>query len=185
MKKIILMSLTVMILISCQKQVDSVSFKNLEVNEGFSKEKDNDKENEKKEKENKPFNIHGNLSGISMIVPSILCSETGLLNIGQGSGISTHFGTFTFDNSDCLGALHQTTFTYPNGEKTFTTETGEFINPLTGMPVQDAIFSGGTGRFKGATGTIRLYITKFEPTPNPGVYNVAGSFEGTVTLLHH
>lgn len=181
MKKVIVLSFAVMLLAACQKEMDTVSLKKIEDTQTFSKEKE--KEKEKKEKEKKTVSIKGTLTGTSILMPSANCSATGLLNVGHGSGTSSHFGVFTFDNSDCLGSPYHSVFTYPNGEKAYTSQIGEFPNPLTGMPVQDAIFTGGTGKFKGATGTIRLYITKFEPTPNPGVYNVAGNFEGAVTLL--
>jgi hypothetical protein len=185
MKKIIILSFTVMLSVACQKEVvDNATKKNTEDTQSFSKEKD--KENDKKkDKENdkKTVTIKGTLSGTSILIPSTACSASGFLNVGHGSGVSSHFGVFTFDNSDCLGLPYHSVFTYPNGEKAYTSQIGEFTNPLTGLPVQDAIFTGGTGKFKGATGTIRLSITKFEPTLSPGVYNVAGNFEGAVTLL--
>ncbi len=181
MKKLIVLSFAVMLFVACQKEMDTISVKESEKNEAFSKGKENEKK-DKKDKESKTVNIKGALSGTSILMPSASCAA-GLLNIGHGTGVSSHFGIFTFDNSDCLGTPYHSVFTYPNGTKAYTTQIGEFPNPLTGLPVQDAIFTGGTGKFQGATGTIRLTITKFEPTANPGVYNVGGNFEGTVTLV--
>ena len=69
------------------------------------------------------------------------------------------------------------------GDKVYSKQVGETTNPLTGLPIQDAVFTGGTGKFAGVTGTSRLIITSFLPTASPGVYNVAGNFSATLTIL--
>jgi hypothetical protein len=177
-KRYIIIAIAITLLTACQKEIVTNPANGPE--KTIQENKDNDKNDKVK---TKTVDIIGTLSGTSMIVPSSSCAY-GFMNIGQGKGVSTSFGAFTFSNSDCLGTMFHTVFTYPNGDKAYTTQVSESVNPFTGLPVQDAIFTGGTGRFAGATGSSRLYITKFEPTARPGVYNVAGVFTGSVTILH-
>ncbi len=173
MKKVVIIAFAISLLTACQKEIITETDNtagNLSVQENKAKAKP------------KTFDVTGTVEGTTMIVPSQACNY-GFMTIGQGKGISTHFGAFSFSNADCLGTLHNTVFTYPNGDKAYTTQVSESVNPLTGLPIQDAVFAGGTGRFEGSTGTSKLYITKFEPTASPGVYNVAGRFVGTVTIV--
>jgi hypothetical protein len=173
MKKVIIIAFAITLLSACKKE--SIT------EPANTPEKTVVQENKEKEKP-KPFDVTGTVEGTTMIVPSQSCNF-GYMAIGQGSGVSSHFGAFSFSNADCLGAMHRTVFSYPNGDQAYTMQVSESVNQLTGLPIQDAVFAGGTGRFEGSTGTSRLYITKFEPTSNPGVYIVAGHFVGTVTIV--
>jgi hypothetical protein len=173
MKKLIIIAFAISLLSACRKETITEPTN--------TPEKTVVQENKEKEKP-KSFDVTGTVEGTTMIIPSQSC-DFGYMAVGQGNGVSSHFGAFSFSNSDCLGAMHRTVFSYPNGEKAYTMQVSESVNPITGMPIQDAVFAGGTGRFEGSSGNSRLYITKFEPTANPGVYNVAGHFVGTVTIV--
>jgi hypothetical protein len=173
MKKLVIIAFAISFLAACQKEVIT--------DRAGTNEKPAVQENKEKDKP-KTFEVSGTVEGTTMIVPSQSCNY-GFITVGEGKGVSSHFGSFSFSNADCLGTMHHTVFSYPNGDKAYTTQVSETVNPLTGLPVQDAVFAGGTGRFEGSTGSTRLYITKFEPTASPGVYNVAGRFVGTVTIV--
>ena len=77
-----------------------------------------------------------------------------------GSGQATHLGLFTETQSHCLNpatlefALGQFTFTSANGDTVSGTYSGHLV--ITGPTSADIygvfVFSGGTGRFAGATG---------------------------------
>lgn len=178
MKKVFMMAFAISLLIACRKETINDPG-NPDANSVTVSNKDKGKE--EKETKTRSVNVSGTISGTSILMPSAQCAA-GFLNVGHGSGQSTPYGKFVFDNSDCLGTPFHTTFTYPNGDKAFTSQVGEFFDPATGYIVQDAIFTGGTGRFAGASGTSRLYITQFMPTSTQGVYKVAGNFVGTLIL---
>ncbi len=180
MKKVFMLAFAITLLVACRKETINDPA-NPDTHSGIVSNKDKDNGKEEKETKTKSVKVSGTITGTSILMPSAQCAS-GFMNIGHGTGQSTPYGKFVFDNSDCLGTPFHTTFTYPNGDKVYTTQVGEFFDPATGFIVQDAVFTGGTGRFAGATGTSRLYITQFLPTATPGVYKVTGNFEGTLII---
>lgn len=175
-----MMTFAISLLTACQKEIntDPANSPNAAMMQS-----NKDKEKENKEIKSKTVSITGSLTGTSIFVPSATCAS-GFLNVGHGAGISTKFGAFSFDNADCAGTPFNTTFTYPNGDKVYSSQVGQNTDPATGYIIQYAVMTGGTGRFAGVTGTSRLIITKFVPAASPGVYSVAGNFSATLTILH-
>ena len=112
---------------------------------------------------------------------------TQLVITGSGGGTATHLGrhTFTFraeiDLTTGTG-LGQSTFVAANGDRLFTTGSGQ-ATPTADPGILSikgtSTIDGGTGRFEGATGSFndeRLLTTA------TGVSS--GSFTGTITLAH-
>ncbi len=182
-----MIALAVSFLVACHKEIitDPTSPENSGIVSNKCKDekgKAKDDKDDKDEVKKKVVNIKGTLAGTSQLAPSANC-PSGLLNIGMGTGKSDHFGKFNFSNADCYGSPFNTTFLYPNGDKVYSSQVGQFIDPATGYIVQDAVFTSGTGKFAGVTGSSRLYITQFLPAGPPGLYNVKGFFEGTLILI--
>lgn len=179
MKKIWMMTFAISLLAACQKEINTDPANSPEA---AMTQSNKDKEKENTKTKTKTVSITGSLAGTSIFVPSASCAY-GFLNVGHGTGTSTKFGAFSFDNSDCAGTPFNTTFTYPNGDKVYSSQVGEMADPITGYPIQYAVMTGGTGRFAGVTGTSQLIITSFVPTASPGVYSVSGNFSATLTIL--
>lgn len=114
------------------------------------------------------------------IAPDAQCPAPLLLESDQGSGTATHIGNYTIVNSHCLnpttGALTGGTFvkTAANGDQLFGTYVGSASviqppSPVGIFSVSGTVtFTGGTGRFAGATGTTSMAGTEradFSQTP--------------------
>ena len=114
------------------------------------------------------------------IGPGARCPAPLLLESDEGGGTATHIGKYTIVNSHCLdpstGALTGGTFvkTAANGDQIFGTYTGiatviQPPSPIGIFSVSGTItFTGGTGRFAGATGTTTMAGTEqadFSRTP--------------------
>ena len=114
------------------------------------------------------------------ITADVRCPSPLLLESYQGGGTATHIGKYDIVNSHCLnpatGALTDGSFlkTAANGDQLFGTYVGSasVIQP----PAPNGIFgitgtvtfTGGTGRFTGATGTTAMTGTEqadFSQTP--------------------
>lgn len=174
-----MMTFAISLLAACQKEINTETSS---IPAAAIMQSNKDKEKEEKEIKTKTVSITGSLTGTSIFFPLATCAS-GFMNVGHGTGTSTKFGAFSFDNSGCAGTPFNTTFTYPNGDKVFSHQVNEMTNPATGLPIQYAVITGGTGKFAGVTGTSQLNITQFDPTASPGVYNVSGNFSGTLILL--
>ncbi len=75
---------------------------------------------------------------------------------GRGNGTGTHLGAFTQEIDYCTDGVNPTSnifsiSTAANGDKLFSVMVGA------GPDYQDYYYYGGTGRFEGAYGEIRLY----------------------------
>jgi hypothetical protein len=102
------------------------------------------------------------------ITPDARCLAPRLLVSLEGGGTATHVGKYTIVNSHCVdpstGALTNGTFikTAANGDKIFGTYTGStsIIQPPAPIGIFSVAgtlsFTGGTGRFAGATGTATM-----------------------------
>ena len=95
----------------------------------------------------------------------------------ETAGNATHLGSFTrteFLFSGPGGAISgSVVFTAANGDELWADFTGSFTSPTTAEGTYT--FTGGTGRFGGATGT-----ADFEAITPDGVHVVA-SFEGSIS----
>ena len=121
----------------------------------------------------------GDLEGTQSVTP--LDPPFGQVT-GQATGQATHLGKFAvqfphivnFDTSTGVGTY---TFTAANGDTLTADFTGEAQpGPITSI-VEDAVITGGTGRFAGATGsfTVRRLLDR-------GAGTTTGSFTGTLSL---
>jgi hypothetical protein len=96
---------------------------------------------------------------------------------GDGVGVATHLGTLTTHGEGPMGQVMPGTVTAANGDILCFD-----WNPLTTV----VTFTGGTGRFVGATGGFTMTITPLgppQPGPAPGtvVQNLAWTGVGTIT----
>jgi hypothetical protein len=105
----------------------------------------------------------------------------------HGVGHATLLGQFTMTSTGTVYiptrtgvGLGATEFTAANGDQIFATGTGQGT-PIAGTNllaiVETRTITGGTGRFAGATGSIRL-----ERVLDPVLSTSTGTFEGTVIL---
>ena len=116
------------------------------------------------------------------IAPGGRCPAPLLLESDQGGGTATHVGKYTIVNSHCVdpitGALTGGTFvkTTANGDQIFGTYAGSATVIQAPAPVGifslsgTVEFTGGTGRFAGATGTTSMTGTlhgDFSQSPVP------------------
>jgi hypothetical protein len=104
--------------------------------------------------------------------------------VGSGAGNATYLGRFTYEIDAYVnfGAVPPTaagiyTFTAANGDTLVAEFTGRStpVEPGVIFVVDEAVITGGTGRFAGATGSftvMRLAATGF----------TSGSFEGTIVI---
>ncbi len=103
----------------------------------------------------------------------------------HGTGNATHLGRFTTTflfQVDLSTSIGSGTFVLraANGDQVLGTETGQ-ATVMGGVAsiVENAIITGGTGRFTGATGSFTIERTLVQAT---GISS--GSFTGTITLAH-
>ena len=102
----------------------------------------------------------------------------------EGTGRATHLGKFTFDfphvvNRATMSGIGSYHFVAANGDTLTADAMGQatLVAPGVLAIVETATITGGTGRFRGATGTFtveRLFDTVAGTT--------AGSFKGTIRL---
>jgi hypothetical protein len=130
-----------------------------------------------------PFN--GRLEGSVTITPVVPPFIVDVLI--QGTGNATHLGSFTLtvphrvDRSTGTGnGSYQ--FTAANGDMLYADFVGAatFIAPGVLKLVETATFTGGTGRFAGATGS---FTTERVFDSASGI--TTGSFEGTISAPGH
>ena len=106
----------------------------------------------------------------------------------HGVGHATLLGQFTMTSTGTVYiptrtgvGLGATEFTAANGDQIFATPTAGQGTPIAGTNllaiVETRTITGGTGRFAGATGTIRL-----ERVLDTALSTSTGTFEGTVIL---
>ena len=121
----------------------------------------------------------GNLEGTQTVTPQ---QPPLALVAGQATGNATHLGQFT------VQFPHTVNFATSRGEGTYTftaangdTLTADFTGqaqpgPITSI-VEEAVITGGTGRFAGATGrfTARRLFDRSAGT-------TTGSFDGTISI---
>jgi hypothetical protein len=125
--------------------------------------------------------FNGRLAGdatVDPLVPPFVLVTT------EAAGHATHFGRFTYTELATVNTqLHMGTgtflFTAANGDTVFGTNHGRdtLTAPDVLAIVEEAIITGGTGRFAGSTGSftstrLRNLVTEV----------VTGSFEGTIRL---
>ncbi|MEO8519933.1 MAG: hypothetical protein ABI603_01140 [Acidobacteriota bacterium] len=103
-----------------------------------------------------------------------------------GAGHATHLGRFTYaatitvDNTTGDGAGH-VVWTAADGDQLFSDTKGVIVTISdTGLTLaEQQVITGGTGRFKGASGTIEV-----ERTLDFATGSTAGSFTGRIDLRH-
>jgi len=121
----------------------------------------------------------GNLEGSQTLTP--LQPPFGLVS-GQATGNATHLGQFTVQfphtvNFATARGEGTYTFTAANGDTLTADFTGQAqTGPITSI-VEEAVITGGTGRFAGATGsfTVRRLFDRAAGT-------TTGSFDGTISI---
>jgi hypothetical protein len=124
----------------------------------------------------------GRLDGVYTLAfpaPLVLSVE------GKGTGNATQLGQFTFEYHEVVNLSTGTgtgtyEFTAANGDTLIATWTGSgspTSDPNVLSIIENATFTGGTGRFVNATGSFTVQRL-FNFTTNSG----AGSFEGTIRL---
>ena len=108
---------------------------------------------------------------------------------GKGVGVATHLGAFTYDNPHTVNLLTRhgcgtLAVRAVNGD-TLTADACGDATTISGTPpnailsiVETGNFTGGTGRFAGATGSVTI-----ERRFNQSTKRFVGSFEGTISLL--
>lgn len=109
----------------------------------------------------KPLPFHGEFStdGGPVAEPTITC-EVGIPAAGEGTGHASHLGTFTFRSEWCMDfpviTVAFTTIFAANGDELYNTWTseGEFAPDGSLLFTQYVTFTGGTGRFEHATGSV-------------------------------
>ncbi len=103
-------------------------------------------------------------------------TPNGLLLTATATGQATHLGRFTRGERVLVradGTLTGTlVFTAANGDRLFASAAGGFISPTT--TVGTYTFTGGTGRFRNATGVVRFVAV------TPDGRRFAVTFEGTI-----
>ena len=112
-------------------------------------------------------------------------SPSTLLVTGSGTGNATHFGQFTFEYDEVVDLATGSgtgtyEFTAANGDTLSASWTGFGLptpDPNVLLVVENAIITGGTGRFADASGSFTVERL-FNFTTNAG----DGSFEGTIQL---
>lgn len=110
---------------------------------------------------------------------------SGALHHLVATGTATHLGRFTLTsdftvNSATGTASGTATWTAANGDHIFTTVTGQAVVTFpTAAIVETHTITGGTGRFAGASGTIRL-----ERSLNLQTLVSSASITGTINLNH-
>jgi hypothetical protein len=103
----------------------------------------------------------------------------------HGTGHATHLGRFTTTflfQVDLSTSMGSGTFVLraANGDQVLGTETGQAtVTGGVASIVENAIITGGTGRFAGATGSFTIERALVQAT---GISS--GSFTGTITLAH-
>lgn len=128
------------------------------------------------------------------ITPSASCPAGTLLVSLDGGGTATQVGRYTITNAHCLdlatGAFRNGTFIKiaANGDRLFGTYTGAGTVLVPPAPVGrfavsgTLTFTGGTGRFAGATGTLAMQGTQVTDFSLPDLpTEVALRFEGTIS----
>jgi hypothetical protein len=114
-------------------------------------------------------------------------SPTTLLVTGTGVGTATHLGRYTMTFTALVDftagtGLGQATFVAANGDRLFSTDSGQATptaDPGILSITEIATITGGTGRFEGATGSFTG-----ERLLNAATGVSSGSFTGTITLAH-
>lgn len=110
------------------------------------------------------------------------CGDGTLQFQSVGTGNSSHLGRQEQTTSFCIDAATGSVISpivgvgkSANGDILNYTFAGMGIDPGNGLTYQDYIFTGGTGRFADATGSVRLLYSVNDPT----YYEYTGS--GTIT----
>ncbi|HET6975956.1 MAG TPA: hypothetical protein VFI24_06520 [Pyrinomonadaceae bacterium] len=122
----------------------------------------------------RPFALRG--SGVATLIVDESGRPTGA--VATGSGTATHLGQWTVSGSpkytpDSNGVLHssgEATIIAANGDK-LQVQIDGVLDPVAGVDQGVFYFTGGTGRFEGATGSANFVVTI-----NP----LTGGFELTV-----
>ena len=191
MKKILLFITVIAFLVSCEKQsgsdaakqadliqVDPAAGKNAEIVNNavlnyFSTQKVNkdnsDKKDDKKDKKDKTkdFKISG--SGAITYIPED-CGAGTLRFRSTGTAKANVLGTMDQNTTFCVDAATQQILTLPSGtalskkgDQLFYSLAGMGVDPATGFTYQNYIFTGGTGEYEGATGSMTLTYHVFTP----------------------
>ncbi|WP_411274704.1 hypothetical protein [Daejeonella sp.] len=194
MKKIKVFALGLLLLTACQKKQEAFSpaksdltlkkyseitnkALQLKTSEGFNLQMSSAKNNNGKQI-TRPFTSSG--SGTISYIPDG-CGKGTLKFQSVGTGNSSHLGLQEQTTSFCINA-EGVIYTpivgvgkAANGDTLNYTFAGQGVDSETGLTYQDYIFTGGTGRFANATGSVRLVYT----TNTFAYYEYTGT--GTIT----
>jgi len=203
MKKILLFAAAILLLVTCKKDMNSdtsnqadgalkkyadmatnaaISYNNGNNKNDIDKkgdDKNGDDKNGNDKQVSKPIKISG--SGTISYVPNG-CGAGTLQLQSLGTGNSTVLGLFKQTTTICINGstgeivgLVTGVAKAANGDQLFYTFVGAGIDPATGFLFQNYIITGGSGRFKNASGSMTLLYNVNTPTN----YSYTGS--GTVT----
>ena len=120
----------------------------------------------------RPFNaeVHGLVTFAPDVAGRCRTPTFGIITLSVGTGQVTHLGRVQFSSSHCpeppagppppYGLIErgEWTFVAANGDELHATYEGEQLTPLFENPTlvrSELVFSGGTGRFSGASGWAR------------------------------
>jgi hypothetical protein len=121
-----------------------------------------------------PVPIKGHLDEV---LTSATPAQDGLHLTAAGEGTATHLGRLTSNENAVVhpdGTSQATAvWTAANGDQLFLSDMGSFTSPTTAAGT--IIFTGGTGRFRNASGTAH-----FEAVIAPAGAHVSITFEGTI-----
>ncbi len=127
--------------------------------------------------------IHGTIDTVETHVVHFPTFDLTIHGVGHASLLgqftSSGTGTINIPTGTAVG-LGSSQFTAANGDQIFAAVTG-YSTPIAGTNllaiVENHTITGGTGRFAGATGTIRL-----DRVLNPVLGTSVGTFEGSVVV---
>ena len=184
MKRIKIFALALLFLSACQKEQNSTSpadseltLKNyseitkkallLKTAEGLDLQMGSSKNNNRKQV-TRPLTSSG--SGTISYIPGG-CGAGSLTFQSIGTGNSSHLGRQEQTTSFCMDGTTGQIITpivgvgkAANGDLLNYSFAGAGADAATGLPYQDYKFSGGTGRFANASGSVRLLYSVNEPT---------------------
>lgn len=196
MKRIKIFALALLFLSACQKEQESISpaesdltLKSyseitkkallLKTSEGLDLQMSSSTNNNGKQV-TRPITSSG--SGNISYIPNG-CGDGTFKFQSVGTGNSSHLGRQEQTTSFCIDIATGTPISpivgvgkAANGDLLNYTFTGMGTDPVTGLTYQDYTFSGGTGRFSNATGSVRLLYSVIN---DPGYYQYTGT--GTIT----
>lgn len=194
MRKLIIFVAVAMLLVSCKKDMISENSNQADLGlKQYAKISDNallakskegitDGKNDKTNDKLITKQIKNSGSGTITYTPNGCGNETLRFN-SDGTGNSTVLGFFTQKTTFCINSNTQQVIgsitgvgTTSNGNQILYTFVGTGIDTASGFTYQDYIFTGGTGKYALATGSMRLLYH----VNTPSNYSYTGN--GTITF---